>query len=437
MEIEKKEKFSQSFTFKAMIVGVLVLLMLIPQTMIQGLILEREQRSKETVAKINEKWSLEQTLCPPVLVIPYTQTGTNAEQKTYTQEHEWFLTPEKVAVDVRLIPIERHYGIYKAILYQSEITIDGHFAPDIPLTTESCTPNFNKAYLLLGMSDLRGITRKINFNFDGQTYDTQAASSQLFGAKCMKIELNNDWVKNPEGSYSFSCSMKLNGSGAIHFIPVAKTTQVSVVGDWPSPSFTGNFSPEYSCDNKGFQATWNVLEFNRNIPERWSDKFDNNLKGASFGVNLVETVDHYQQNMRSSKYALMFIALTFVIFYFVEVLTRKRIHPIQYLLVGTALILFYSLLLSFSEQTGFAWAYLIACVATVALIVSYVYSIFKNFTQTGILGLLLSGLYIFLYVVLQLEDLALIIGSVGLFIILGIIMFVSRKINWYKPEMVA
>ena len=160
------------------------------------------------------------------------------------------------------------------------------------------------------------------------------------------------------------------------------------------------------------------------------DTFDD----ASFGVNLIDPVNHYQQNMRSAKYAIMFIALTFVVFFFVEILTKKRIHPIQYLLVGIALILFYSLLLSISEQINFGIAYLIASIATIGLITVYTYSIFKNKIQTGGLAAMLCMLYIFLYVVLQLEDIALLIGSVGLFIILGIIMFFSRKINWYRQE---
>ena len=145
-------------------------------------------------------------------------------------------------------------------------------------------------------------------------------------------------------------------------------------------------------------------------------------------------MDHYQLNMRSNKYALMFIALTFVVFFFVEVLTRKRIHPIQYLLVGVALILFYSLLLSISEQLNFGISYLIASIATIGLITVYANSIFRNKTQTGILAFLLGILYIFLYVVLQLEDIALLIGSIGLFVILGIIMYLSHKIKWYNED---
>jgi inner membrane protein len=215
---------------------------------------------------------------------------------------------------------------------------------------------------------------------------------------------------------------------------VGQTTSVKVNGGWTAPSFVGAFSPEYSIDNKQFNASWNVLSFNRAIPEFWTDKGVSNISENAFGVNLIETVDHYQQNMRSAKYAIMFIALTFVVFFFVEVLTKKRIHPVQYLLVGVALILFFSLLLSFSEQIGFALAYLIASAATVCLITAYVHSIFKNKAQTAMLAALLCVLYIFLYVILQLEDIALLIGSIGLFIILAVIMFLSRKIQWNKTD---
>jgi len=176
------------------------------------------------------------------------------------------------------------------------------------------------------------------------------------------------------------------------------------------------------------------MHFNRSIPETWDNDKSMYFDHSSFGVKLVEMVDHYQQNMRSAKYALMFIALTFVVFFFVEVLTKKKIHIIQYLLVGIALILFYSLLLSISEQIGFALAYLIAGIATIGLISSYVYSIFKSIIQTGLLSFILCILYTFLYVILQLEDLALLIGSIGLFTILGVIMYLSKKINWYKEE---
>ncbi len=203
------------------------------------------------------------------------------------------------------------------------------------------------------------------------------------------------------------------------------------------PIWEQRLSEEFSQRAIGgrFSAKWHILNFNRNIPEVWDNTSSIHYdSSATFGVRLVETVDHYQQNMRSAKYALMFIALTFVVFFFVEVLTKKKIHIIQYLLVGIALILFYSLLLSFSEQTGFALAYLIASIATIGLISAYVYGILKNKIQTGILTAILCLLYTFLFAILQLEDIALLMGSIGMFIILGIIMFVSRKINWDRNE---
>ena len=228
--------------------------------------------------------------------------------------------------------------------------------------------------------------------------------------------------------------MKLNGSSSINFIPIGQNTHVTLSGDWNSPSFIGSFSPESSIENKKFNATWNILSFNREIPELWSDSNVADIGATSFGVNLIEPVDHYQQNMRSAKYALMFIALTFIVFFFVEIFTKKPIQFFQYVLVGVALILFYSLLLSLSEQIGFGWAYFSASLATILMIAIYFYSLIKQKLATTILGGIMIILYAFLYIILQVEDYALLFGSIFLFVILGVIMFVSNRINFRKQE---
>jgi inner membrane protein len=436
METKKRneEKFSQSLTFKAIMIAVLVLLLLIPNAMIQGLILERQERSEQTIAKINEKWSLSQTICGPILTIPFTTTYLDAEKKSYTKEHELHLTPKDLNINTRLFPEERYYGIYKTILYKSENQISGHFAPLNQLKVENSVLHFDKAYLTLELSDLRGVTNQLDFQLNGKSYPAEVGNTKRIIGVNLVGNLNGAIDPVSENNYSFECQLNLNGSGDINFIPMGSVSKVTVEGDWKAPGFIGSYPPEYKLTDKGFNAVWSILSFNRSIPEHWVDDDIKQLKNSSFGVNLVNPVDHYQQNMRSAKYSLMFIALTFVTFFFVEVLTKKRIHPIQYLLVGIALILFYTLLLSISEQINFAIAYLIASIATIALITSYAYSIFKNKTQTGVLALMLCILYVFLYVILQLEDVALLIGSIGLFIILGIIMFFSRKIKWYKPE---
>lgn len=433
--IKKAGKINQSITFKALVIGFLTIILLIPGIMIQDLIRERQDRSVETIEKINAKWSNAQTICGPVLTIPYTTTHMDANNKTVLQEHTISITPENLNIDTQLFPEERYYGIYKTILYKSEIDLSGNFDKINYQKTDNSTIHWEQAYLTIGVSDLRGITENISFTLDNKQYPVEAAGNydRLMG-KILVVSLNNADTLLTGQPLNFNCKIKLNGSSNINFIPIGKTSKVHVAGTWKSPGFIGNFSPEHTITENGFDANWSVLRFNRSIPETWIDNQVDTFEDASFGVNLIDPVNHYQQNMRSAKYAIMFIALTFVVFFFVEILTKKRIHPIQYLLVGIALILFYSLLLSISEQINFGIAYLIASIATIGLITAYTHSIFKNKMQTGGLAAMLCMLYIFLYVVLQLEDIALLIGSVGLFIILGIIMFFSRKINWYKQE---
>jgi len=431
MEIlEKKEKFSQSLTFQAIIVAVLMLLLLIPNAMIQSLISERQHQSYATISEINAQWSLAQTVCPPVLVVPYTTTvvekiGNKVQTKNVA--HELFVAPENAEITVQLFPETRKRSIYKSIVYTSDIHISGDFSAAKNLKIENSVLHFDKAYIVLLISDLRGLSQEIDFTINGEKNPAKT------DGRNMAIALNSKMLESENG-FSFDCMLKLKGSSKISFVPVAKNTKVSISGDWSAPEFIGDFLPEYSIDEKAnnFKAKWNVLSFNRSIPEKWSDNSQYYLDESSFGVNLVDTVNHYQQNMRSAKYALMFIALTFVVFFFVEATTKRRIHPVQYSLVGIALVLFYSLLLSISEQIGFALAYLIASSATISLITIYAAGIFKLKRATAILATILVALYTFLYVILQLEDFALLMGSFALFFILGIIMFVSRKIQWYK-----
>lgn len=434
-KLRKSEKSAENITTKALIIAVLTILLLLPSLMIQNLIGERQTRSIETIGKINAKWSNAQTFCGPVLCIPYTTTYTDSNNKTIFEQHILSVTPEVLKINTRLYPEERYYGIYKTILYKSEINISGEFDNISQLKQDNSTFHWNKSYLKIGLSDLRGITENVNFTLNNQSYTAEVGGNndQIMGNTLM-VGLDETAGVQLEKPLTFSCSLKLNGSSSLNFIPIGKTTKVKIAGAWNSPGFIGNFTPDHQITDNGFQATWDVLRFNRNIPDMWTDYLNGSFTDSSFGVSLVEPVDHYQQNMRSAKYAFMFIALTFVVFFFVEILTKKRIHPIQYLLVGIALILFYSLLLSISEQVNFATAYLIASLATIGLITVYAYSIFKNKMPSFALTLILSILYIFLFVILQLEDVALLIGSIGLFVILGIIMFFSRKITWYKQE---
>ena len=452
-------KILQSITFKGITIVLLILILLIPGAMIQNLIKERQERSRETIQKINDKWSHSQTLCAPLLIVPYTTTKLDNDKKPYYEEHTLYITPKELKINVSLTPEERHYGIYKAILYKSDIHFEGNFSELANLKIENSNLHFDKAQIAIGITDLRGVTQNPDFKIGDKMFKTTVGVVKLFSVSenFVEEEVTRYGSKDPYSSgrnvsgktlivnlkdigltdtllqsLNFDCKMKLNGSSSLNFIPIGQHTSVTINGQWPSPSFIGSFSPESTVDKKQFNASWNILSFNRDIPETWSDNNVANLGDNSFGVNLIETVDHYQQNMRSAKYALMFIALTFIVFFFVEIFTRKPIQFFQYVLVGIALILFYSLLLSLSEQIGFAWAYLVSSAVTILITTVYFHSLIKQKYATFILAGIMLILYAFLYIILQVEDFALLIGSIFLFVILGVIMFVSNKIKVRK-----
>ncbi len=242
-------------------------------------------------------------------------------------------------------------------------------------------------------------------------------------------------IAEAKKAYNFTFDINLKGSEKLGFIPLGGETNVELISDWQTPSFDGAFLPdEREVGKDGFKARWKVLQLNRNFPQSWKGKPSNDILDSAFVVKLLVPVDEYQKNERSVKYAIMFISLTFLIFFFVEVINKIRIHPIQYLLVGLALVLFFSLLLSLSEHLNFNLAYLIASIGTISAITLYSRNIFKNNRLTMLQGGVLAILYIFIFTILQLQDYALLMGSTGLFVVLAIVMFISRKIDWYAID---
>jgi inner membrane protein len=236
---------------------------------------------------------------------------------------------------------------------------------------------------------------------------------------------------NDTEKHRFRIDVALKGSGSLFFTPLGKVTSVKLSSPWPDPSFTGAFLPdEKNVSLSGFDASWKVLNLNRNYPQQWnSDQYVSVIE-STFGVDFILPLDNYQKSTRSVKYAILFIGLTFLTVFFVEMRQANRVHPFQYALIGLALVIFYTLLVAISEQTSFNVAYLISAVMTIGLTGMYAKALFDS----GRMALLVSGaltlLYGFLFVVLQQQDYALLIGSLGLFVILGVVMYFSRKINW-------
>jgi inner membrane protein len=401
---------------------------MIPASMITDLVREREYASESVADEISSKWGGRQTIAGPVIAVPYRYKGE--------REYAYFL-PEELNIEAGATPDIRYRSIYRVAVYQSDIRISGRFNhPDFSKLSRTATSiDWANAFVFVGISDVKGIRSNIAFNWNGKAEEATpgiSGSSIVESGVTVKIPLAA--AQAGDAGYMFDISLTLNGAGGLYFIPAGKTTKASMASSWPSPGFNGAFLPdERSVTPKGFTAQWNVYNFNRNFPQEFTGH-EYDINSSEFGVNLLFPVDHYQKVMRSAKYAIMFIALTFMVFFLIEITGRRKIHPLQYFLVSVGLILFYSLLLAFSEQMSFHTAYVISASAIIVLITAYSQSIFRNIRKTMLMALFLVILYAFLYTILQIEDMALMIGSIGLFIALATVMYVSRKIDWYSSS---
>jgi inner membrane protein len=428
--VPKRPSFWQSVTFKLIIIGLLMLIMLIPGAMILNLISEREQTQLDVISEIGSKWGYGQTFNGPVLSIPYYHY-IEQDDKPYREIRFAHFLPGELEIDANVTPHIRSRGIYKTVVYNTLLKVSGSFDfPDTDkLKIERSSVLMDDAFVQVGITDMRGIQQALPFEWNQQTLEVEP------GLPTVDISGSGFHVKislEERVRCDFQFELNLNGSDHLYFVPVGKSTNIRMKSPWRHPRFDGAFLPDKrDVSDGGFEAVWNVLHLNRNYPQSWKGSAYHTEESA-FGCFLILPVDQYRKTMRSAKYAIMFIALTFMIFFFVEILNRRRIHPVQYLLVGLSISIFYVLLLSLGEQIGFNLSYLVSSVAIVCLITAYAASIFRNFKLTLILGLCLVLLYAFLFILIQLQDYALLLGSIGLFIAMGLIMYTSRNVDWYS-----
>lgn len=433
----------RSVTLKLLSIAFLILILLIPSGMISSLIYERENVRDEAVREVSSKWGSAQTIGGPVLTIPYYFREVSEKGHTSTSIRYAHFLPDDLNISVTLAPEKRYRGIYVVVLYNSLLKINGSFSyPDIdPLNVAESDFIFKDAFISIGITDMKGINENIRFNWNDSiyTFNPGIQTHDIF-ASGVSFPLNLEKISE----YNFQFNLNLNGSSKIYFMPFGKETNVNLSSAWSSPSFEGYKLPDSRTINaNGFTASWKMTQLNRNYGQQGlgsyignssvedNYEYKNTDDYAAFGVKLLLPIDEYKKTNRSVKYCLMFIIITFLSFFFVEVLSKKRIHPIQYLLVGFAVCLFYVLLLSISEHLNFNYAYLIGCLCILTLITFYAWYIFRNVKLTVIFSALLALLYAFFYSLMQLEDYALLLGSTGLFIILATIMYLTRKVDWY------
>ncbi len=425
-----------SITLKIISIGVLILMLLIPTEIVVDLIRDRHYTQKSVTEEISSKWANPQTIAGGFFIIPFKHYFKDKDGKTQTNIDYLYLLPKSLNIKTSLNPQIRYRGIYKAVLYTADINIKGEF--DYSYIDRL---NLNKKDLLweqatfsVGIGDMRGVEENIKVDFGDKSYflNSGLANNQISNqGAIVKIPIS------PKKQDKFLLNLKLKGSKRISFTPIGEVTKVSINSLWNSPSFIGAYLPKKrAISTKDFNASWKVLHLNRNFPQAFhaNSYSRSTFSNSNFGVNLLITTDVYQKTTRVAKYALLFIVLTFTAFFFSEIITKSKIHPIQYLLVGFAIVLFYVLLLALSEHVGFDLSYLCSSSLITILITLFANSILKNRAFTLTIFAILTILYGFLFMVLQLEDYALLAGSIGLFIVLSIIMYITRNINWYDTK---
>ncbi len=453
--------FSSSKTLmKGLITAGMILGMLIPTAFVSSLVKEREKRQDEVVDEVTSGWSNPQMLSGPYIYIPYQVAAKDTAKKSVTITKDLYLLPENLNVDGSIEPEVRLRSIYKVLLYRSDLNTSGNFKITLPKDIDINTLQLSEAKVCYGISDFKGIEEKMSVNFNGSKYDL------VPGLPTNQVETVTIKSANPDGDnkeephtkqvasiglsagipltkedfnkpLNFNMHLKLKGSEQLHFVPLSANSNFSIKSSWADPKFDGNSLPSYRAVTKdGFLAKWSFNSANLPFGTVLTD-FNFSKQDIAFGINMIQPTDQYSKTNRSVKYAILFIGLTFSLFFIIELMQHKPMHPIQYALVGMALVIFFTLLLSISEFIAFGYAYLIASFATISLITVYAKGHFKSYKSASIFGSLLTCLYAFIFILIQLEDAALLVGSIGLFIILAFIMFGSRKINWYGDNAIA
>ena len=449
--MENKNGFWNSFRIlvKSAIIGALTLLLLIPTNLIQNLVSERQQRQQEAVTEVDSHWAGPQTVTGPVIGIPYYDSIADNGARQTVKRWAYFL-PDRLDISTRLVPEKRYRGIYQVVVYVAEMQLHGSYH-GLRLQELGLSPAdmlWKEATVFFDLSNVQGLNEDLVMHWGSPgtggagipaediTLTTAKVSTDQFKnpltaplpASIASAEQSNTAIQDLE----FSSTIRIKGSGDLHFVPGSRVTTISASSSWANPSFTGSALPDLrTVKDSGFVADWKVLTLQAKFPQQWKkDAYD--LNSAAFGVSLVIPVDLYQQTTRSVKYAILVIVLTFTAFLLMEWVYSLSIHAIQYVLVGFALCLFYTLLLSLAEYVGFNGSYLIAAIATIGLISWYVGSVLRSSKTSLFIGLILAVQYGFIFILIQSQDYALLMGSIGLFIILAIVMYFSRKIQWEK-----
>jgi inner membrane protein len=455
------KKFTRGYTFKALLLGALVLLLLIPLGMIRGLVNERGRTAAEAEADIMEAWGSELVQAGPIVIIPGIKTE---EVKTKTEKEgekielvktpfTLIISPQTLDINAVLTTETRKRGIFSVPLFSGTLSLSGTFDPAMALAEPAANEAIflNQAELVIALSSQKGISaiNASTWNNEELFFKPGNRGHSLFAFESGRAPgfRRSGQDRSVGGIYAslprfenkaaaFHISIEIQGGRCVRFLPIAQDTHAAVSADWGAPSFQGAYLPGKSTiSDTDFSALWDVNYLSRDIPlfrKNYGD--DQRYTDSLFGVDFFRGVDTYALNTRAVKYAVLFLAVPFLTLFLLEIFAKRRIHPVPYLLSGIANAVFYLLLLSLSEQIPFYTAYLIAALAVSAMMTLYARSLLPSWNKSWHMGLTVGLSYVLLYAVLNAQSYALLIGSVGTFVVLALIMFLTRKLDWYREE---
>ncbi len=411
-----------NISLKIVVIAIIGGICFIASLLVLGLTEDRQNNFSEAKREIADKWSKEQVIVGPMII---KETSTITKENVTEKIHTYVL-PETLNYEVELLPETRSRGIFKSVVYTGKIKVSGEFVPD------TIGRGGGSVVFSVPITDTRGIESQLDLTWNGVKYPFNPGPGVAFqNSSGLSAIVPTSWNA---GKIPFSFELQLKGSESISIAPVGKETVIAMSAPWVSPKFSGAFLPsEREVTESGFTSLWKISSFGRSYPQTWQsgDVDLQQLVDSGAGVELHQQVDGYDMTFRSIRYAILFIVITFAAFFLFDVRSNVRIHPVQYLLIGSALSLFYLLLLSLSEQIGFLFAYLIATAMIALLVTSYSAFVLKSRKRALPIFAILVVLYGYLYFVLQLEDYALLFGALLLFALLASLMYATRHIDWF------
>ena len=432
---------SRSMGVKLIVVCGLALLMTIPAFFVGALVEDRTQRAADVIREISSHVGGQQTFLGPTLVIPYNIPPLSPAD--HAKQGMYLVFPARASATIKTATEERRRSLFKVPVFQADLKLDAAFdLTGVPATApQGAELDWSRAEIIVGVSDARGALADAILTTDGKTSTLVPAESttniSIGGDQSEHIKLTLfgtrvEGLAKPSAQFNVTSALRFSGAQRIAVLAYGKTTHLSVQGDWPSPGFDGGFLPvNRTVSSNGFTAEWSVPFIARGVRAEGQGDTITGLDATALGVSFIEVADPYQSVNRSLKYALLFLGLLFLSYFVFEVTTGKRVHPAQYVLVGIAQIIFYLLLLSIAERVGFDAGFLLAGASTVALLSANASWVFSSRVQ-GVRALaIFSLLYALIYLMLRLEDNALLVGAITSFLAVAAAMYLTRRIDWY------